>query len=442
MSVVILAIGLIVFLAHFFTAVFEKTKIPDVLLLMLIGMIGGPALGLVSPDDFGRFGPVLTTVALIIILFEGGTTLNVGTLGKAIGPTLTLTLLTFVVTASFFAVLCVGMLGFSELAGMTAGAIVGGTSSAVVVPMVRGLRMKDPGGTILILESALTDVLCIVMAFSFLEAFQEGDLTTSQIVLNILKSLGIAMLLGFLGSVAWQAILVWVRRFPNTLFTTFAFIFVLYGSAELLGFSGAITALSFGITMTNFENLGLKKLPVFRNRPLAELTSREKSFYSEMVFLLKTFFFLYLGLSIRFDNLLLVVFGCGAVAGIYFLRLLVTRLVTSRKTEWKDASLISIMVPKGLAAAVLAGLPAQMGMPEGESIQSLTYSVVFFSILTTAVFVPLIDKTALQHLYRRIFSTFADAPAPAPVTADTSLSEQPSPNPTEEHGILTVPRRD
>lgn len=426
MSVVILAIGLIVFLAHFFTALFEKTKIPDVLLLMLIGILGGPVLGIVTPDDFGRFGAVLTTIALIVILFEGGTTLNVKTLGQAIGPTLALTLLTFIASAGLVAGLCIVILQFSTLAALMAGAIVGGTSSAVVVPMVRGLKMKEPGSTVLILESALTDVLCIVLTFAFLQAFTEGNLTTGEVTVTILKSLCIAMVIGFIGSLVWQSVLRSVRQYPNTLFTTLAFIFVLYGASELMGYSGAITALSFGITMTNFENFKLNKIPFLRTESFARVTSREKSFYSEMVFLLKIFFFIYLGISIRFDNLGLFVFGLLAVGGIYFLRLVITRLITSRKTTWKDASMTSIMVPKGLAAAVLAGLPTQAGVPEGATIQSMTYAIVLISILLTAVMVPLIDRSGLQNVYRRIFGSFADETPAESAPASTLPVSQPT----------------
>ncbi len=430
MSVVILAIGLIIFLAHFFTALFEKTKIPDVLLLMIIGIIGGPILGIVTPDDFGRFGSVLTTIALIVILFEGGTTLNVKTLGQAIGPTLALSLLTFAATAALTTGLCLVILQFSTLSALMAGAIVAGTSSAVVVPMVRGLNLKEPGSTVLILESALTDVLCIVLTFAFIQAFTEGNLTTGEITITILKSLGIAMVLGFIGGLVWQVVLGWIRQFPNTLFTTLAFIFVLYGVSQLLGYSGAITALSFGITLTNFENFHLDKLPFLRAESFAKVTSREKSFYGEMVFLLKIFFFLYLGISFRFDNLGLSLFGVIIVGGIYVMRLGITRLITSRKTTWKDASMISIMVPKGLAAAVLAGLPLQAGVLEGATIQSMTYAIVLFSILLTAIMVPVIDRTGLRHVYRKLFGPFADDTLIEPDTASTQPVNSPHEPPT------------
>ena len=56
MSETILIFGLIFFLGHFFTLLFKKTWIPDVLLLMVLGIVMGSVLHLVSPVDFGKVG--------------------------------------------------------------------------------------------------------------------------------------------------------------------------------------------------------------------------------------------------------------------------------------------------------------------------------------------------------------------------------------------------
>ena len=73
LSNIILLVGILVFVAHFLSQLFRKTNIPDVLMLMLLGILVGPALGLVSPSDFGKVGSVLSTIALVVILFESGT---------------------------------------------------------------------------------------------------------------------------------------------------------------------------------------------------------------------------------------------------------------------------------------------------------------------------------------------------------------------------------
>ena len=73
MYTTILVIGLLVFFAHFLSLQFRKTNIPDVLLLMVVGIVIGPIWGVATSQDFGKIGSLIATIALVVILFEGGT---------------------------------------------------------------------------------------------------------------------------------------------------------------------------------------------------------------------------------------------------------------------------------------------------------------------------------------------------------------------------------
>lgn len=75
MPTTILVTGLMVFFAHFLSLQFRKTNILYVLVLMLLGILLGPVLGIVTPHDLGKVGPVIAAIALVI-----------GTLMIAIGP--------------------------------------------------------------------------------------------------------------------------------------------------------------------------------------------------------------------------------------------------------------------------------------------------------------------------------------------------------------------
>jgi NhaP-type Na+/H+ or K+/H+ antiporter len=403
MFITILTIGILVFVAHLFTALFERTRIPDVLLLMLLGIIAGPILHLVEPSDFGKAGLAITTIALIAILFEGGTALNIPVIARAAASMLSLTLVTFIVTVTIATIFFVFVFHATFLTGLIFGCIIGGTSSAVVVPMVRGLKLKEPAGTILVLESSLTDVLCIVLAYALLEATIRAEASVGKIIGTILSALFFAAVVGIIGGHLWLFILNRVRRFPNTIFTTFAFIFILYGFSEMLGYSGAITALSFGITLTNFQFLHFNRLPFLRSVQWQSLYETDRLFFSEIVFLLKVFFFLFLGISIRLDNLLLIFLGFLLVLAIYIARLIITRFVLTKTVDRFDASVVSVMVPKGLAAAVLATLPTQYGIQESAIIQDIVYIVIFISIFLTAVMIPLLDKV---NIYKSLFRAF------------------------------------
>ena len=61
MAITILAIGLFVFAAFLFKGVFNRTGIPDVLLLMVCGIVIGPLTGWVVPEAFGQAGSVLAS---------------------------------------------------------------------------------------------------------------------------------------------------------------------------------------------------------------------------------------------------------------------------------------------------------------------------------------------------------------------------------------------
>lgn len=407
MSEVILSIGIIFFLAHIAVSVFERTKIPDVLSLILLGLIIGPLLGVVKISDFGKVGSVFSAVALVVILFESGTTLNLKTLSDSIRSTMYISISTFILSVALVTVTVYFMLNLTPMSAVITGIILGGTSSAVVIPLVKALRMKGKSETILIIESAVTDVLCIVLVFSLIQAEINGSIETGKIIGSILSSLLFALVIGLIGSIAWLMVLNTVRRFPNTILSTFAFVFIVYGISEFLGFSGAIASLSFGIGLTNHERirafLGIK---ILEQRVFAVITETEKTFYKEIVFVIKTFFFLYLGISVKFGEVTTGITAILIVIFIYAARLLLTRFTVDKHVERRDASLISIMVPKGLAAAVLASIPLQQGMSGGQIIQDVVYLTVLTSIIATVMFVPLIENNKLEWFYGSIFSGF------------------------------------
>ncbi len=417
-------VGLVIFVAHFLVLVFQKTRIPDVLLLMLGGIVVGPVLHLVTPEHFGRVGPIVTTIALIVILFESGVNLELKTLVSALGQTLLITLLTWLFTAAVVTFIMDRFTPVGLPMAMMTGAILGGTSSAVVIPLIDGLKMTSRPRTVLFLESAITDVLCIVGAVGMLEAVEGQGVDARVIIVSILKSFGVALLIGVGAGFFWSLIMGQVRRFPNTIFTTVAYVFVIYGGTELLGYSGAIAALAFGIALSNLGGLHLRAGA--HSVELKTVGESDKLFFGETVFLLKTFFFIYLGLSLRFDSIIYVFIASAIVVPVYLGRFGIVRLVASRRFEKRDAALMTTMVPKGLAAAVLATLPVQHELPFAEWVPGTVYMVVLISICLTAILVILIEKTGLQRPYFAAFRSFAEPapPAPQPASATAAAGEE------------------
>ena len=137
------------------------------------------------------------------------------------------------------------------------------------------------------------------------------------------------------------------------------------------------------------------------------LSDTEKLFFSEAVFLLKTFFFVYIGISVQITNLWWMTIGLIITVAAFVLRIPVVRLSIPRSTPVKDVSTMAVMVPKGLAAAALASIPLQQGIAGGELIQSVVFAVVMFSIALTSVFIFLMHKTRLSRSYHLLFSGYA-----------------------------------
>jgi potassium/hydrogen antiporter len=394
-AVTVVSVGVLVFLAHVFAEIFSRKKIPDVLLLIVVGLIVGPLMNIISIDDFGMIGPVFTTITLVTILFEGGTELKFDALKNSLKGTSLLTNLNFFIT-----MIVVGLIGWLAfdlpvLVSLMLGSIVGGTSSAVVIPLVRQLEMGKNSRTVLILESAFSDVLCIVFALAFMEAIELGQLNIGLMIGNVFASFILATLIGLSGAFFWSMVLHKIRNINNSIFTTPAFVFIIFGISELLGYSGAISALAFGIGLANMDSLASPIIQSIIAKRTDTLNETERVLFSEIVFLLKTFFFVYIGISIRLDDLLPIFIGFIITLILFIVRVPIVRASMPNNEEHKfDLYYMSAIVPKGLAAAVLATIPLQRGIVGGEFIMNLTFSIVLFSIVFTSVLVPLVRNNA------------------------------------------------
>jgi len=408
-ALTILFLGVLIFLGNVFNRLFTLTRIPDLLFLIGIGLLIGPVLGFVSPASFGIVGPIFATVTLAIILFEGGLHLKVETIRSSFQGTTILTISSFIATMLFTT--CVLYYGgyLTFLPALMLGAIIGGTSSAVVIPMIEFLHLRKDSGAILALESAITDVLCIVILLTILDVYLLGTVNLGITAGKLIASLFMAVILGVLGGVFWSA---FYHRLGDikSIFLTPAFLFIIYGIVDKLGYSGAIAALAFGITLGNLDSFKISSFfPFLHDIPQVELNPTEKVFLSQLVQLLKTFFFIYIGLSIEFSNMSSFIIGGAIVLALFVIRIILVYFSVSRTIPVWDASVIAIMIPKGLAAAVLAAIPFYAGVTGGLFIETTTYAIILISIVVCSVLVILLERTPVRRIYGRIFSKFGRA---------------------------------
>jgi NhaP-type Na+/H+ or K+/H+ antiporter len=411
MSASILVVGILFFVAHAFALLFEKKAIPDVLLLMVIGILVGPALHLTSPADFGKWGGIMSSIALVLILFEGGMTLEIGSIRSTLRRALPLFLVTFLGSIAISVVVGVFVMALPILSAVTFGCILASISPAVVLPIAKGLGLSRETSDVLVIESSLTDVFSVILVFTLISDKGAGGIAFGRMLGSMLSALVFAAFIGLVGSFVWLRLLNFVRRFPNTMLSTFAFLFIIYGFSQFLGFSGAIAALAFGLGLANKPFGIVKRMGIKMKLPDAKISESEMTLFGEIIFIIRTFFFLYLGISIRFSGLATIGFALAITVGIYILRIAFTLVKPAVGAKRRDLEFISIMAPKGLATAVLAGLPIAAGMAGADLMREYAYDVVLFSILLTAALAFLIKRGILVGVLDRLF---AKIPASAP----------------------------
>lgn len=363
-----LAIGSIIFIGFFGNTIFNRFKVPDVLLLVALGMLIGPELlgtrfDLVTFSvlaDIDRFKDVFLSAALVIILFDGGLSLDIRKVAESMKFSVLLAVSNFILLALAVGASLHFIMGIDFLVALTLGSIVGGTTGAVVIPIARKMRIRERTKTMLIMESVLTDVLVIVATLTLISVIKLDEFSIWAIVRELSVKFLVGGAVGFAAGVAWLFVLERLKNQPLSYMITVAALFMVAALVELspISSSGAVAALAFGLAMGNRR---------FVKRRLTTLSLSTLSdehihyFHSEITFFVRTFFFVYLGLSFRFSTLT----AEHLVVGIFVVSLTAlsrkaTANAASRAGELSKAEEMAVfaMMPRGLAAAVLATLPA------------------------------------------------------------------------------------
>lgn len=401
--IVIILIGLFIFWGNFLSRIFEKRNIPDVLGLMFIGILIGPVLHWVDPESFGKFGSLFSNLVLIFILFESGTDLKISEVKSSFKDSALITTVGFIVTCITITISCMFIFNLSFLTSLFIGSALGGTSSAVVVGLVKKVDVKPKTATTLIMESAETDVFTLAIPLSILGLMLSGDLSPQTVIVQFVAALVFAIVIGVVGAFAWSYILNKIPRLKSTKFSTPAFLFILYGMTEYLNLSGALTALSFGIAVGNLQYIEPKILEKIIPNQNIVLPRKERIFFGEIVFLLRTFFFVFIGISIQINRVDWLMWGALITVFVYLTRIFVVKYVVSQDTPLLDKSVMSFMAPKGLGAAVIATLPIQGGHPDGLIIQSICFSVILFSTIYCVLGFFLAKTGITMPFYRLIY---------------------------------------
>ena len=377
--ILLLAASVVIIMGVLGEAFFKKTGIPDVLFLMVLGVIIGPVLGIIQPEAVLEIVPYFAAVALIIIMFDGGLNLHLGKVVKTAHFSIILVIVGFAVSVGIVGSFAHYGLGWEWIDSILLGSIVGGSSSIIVFGLVKKLHISEEAKSMLNFESALTDIFAVIVAFVLFEAVLSGEFSLDLLGVTIGKAVMVGLVLGFGVGIPWMFIISKLKNAQHSYMLTIGMLFMLFFLATSFGESGALTALVFGL-MLGKKNYFTRVLKIKFPEDLID-----DSLHNQVTFLVRAFFFVFVGLLASFAQIEYVIFGVIAAIAIYIGRIIITKTVLVRGFSKLDVKVTSVMIPRGLAAAVLATFPLSMGLPNADAYPQIIFFVVITTVIITTI---------------------------------------------------------
>jgi cell volume regulation protein A len=389
-------IGILLIIGFLADYLFRKTSFPDILILIALGYLVGPVFNIIDPSQIAPASQIIATLALVIILFNGGLDLEFSAVLSSAPRALILVVLGISASTAAIAAFAYYLLGWQLMESLLLGAIVSGTSPSIVMPLVS--RAKVPGNvsSVLNLESAFDGALVIVIALVVLQIMtgggtgHEASMAGQAIAIRFSVGAAIGVAAGFLW--LWVLTLIEGEVFDDIL--TLAVVFLAYFGVESIQGSGVIFALAFGLMLGN----GVQVARFLRIKRTVKIHEMMKKFHSQMSFLIKTFFFVYLGLMITFKEPNLIVIGVVISLVLLFVRYIIA-LITSigSRTLLTNCGFLTTMFPRGLSAAVVAEIVVATGIPGASNYPNIIMVVIVATVIISALGIPIFARKPLEE---------------------------------------------
>lgn len=389
-------VGLVILIGLAGELLFKKTGVPSVLFLIGLGVLFGPVLNLTDATHVIALAPYFGTLALLIILFDGGLNMHLAKVMREAPVSILFTMAVFAATMLMTAAFYVWVMQGTWLHGLLLGAILGGSTGAIVIPVVSKIEtIREPVKVMLSLESAFTDVFVVITALAIMNLLT-GAGRVGGMVSSLFHAFLDALLLAAVAGALWARLLAWLHGQALSYMLTLAAILVLYTIAEVIGANGAITILLFGLMLGNMEALvgrlagPIRKMIGYElDKASFELDTFLKRLNEELSFLVRTFFYVLLGLILDFSAVTWTVAGAGIVLFLIGLgvRWAIVEGFGYARSEWTETErrMITSMLPRGLAAAVMAFLPAGAGIPGTDLFPLYALTVIVLSVVYMTV---------------------------------------------------------
>ncbi|HEY1800143.1 MAG TPA: cation:proton antiporter [Terriglobales bacterium] len=348
-------IGGLLILAFVANRIFRLTRIPDIVVLMALGVLLGPAMHLVDAERFSKATNLLGTIAIILVLFEGGLELDLRETLRHFRGSLLLAIVAYVLSTGLVALIVCKGLGLSLTAGLLVGAALGCTSSTVVLPVLQQMQTEEPVRITLMLEASWGDVLAVLTVGLLISMQTHSGSIAGGVLRGVFTQVVVATLFSVVVGILWSRLLrvLSEQRFWQVL--TFSIVLILYAGMESLGANGLIAVLMFGLTLANFPGIDPD---VVGGLGLGSQSHQSLlTFHSELAFLVRTFFFVLIGLiadigMFRHHPLLMA----GTLGALFLARWISIQM---SRWAWHDIGaagrdVILWMLPRGLITVVLA----------------------------------------------------------------------------------------
>ena len=369
-----------------------KIKQPAILPLILIGLAIGPLSTFFTEDgsklidgDAIFTGDLLfsfVSIAVGVILFEGGFTLNIKEIRSLAGTVRNLLIIGSLVTFVGGGLAAHYIMNLSWQMSFLFGALIIVSGPTVVIPILRNVRPNSNVNTVLKWEGILIDpfgALVAVLMYEFILSSKHGKEYPMEVFQDFFITISAGVVAGGLGAFFLYS-LIRNKALPEYLRNVFTLALVIFTFAfsELIhAEAGLMAATVMGIVLANVKLEELKKILSFKE--------------DISVILISVLFIL---LSSRIDFIQIEKLGLSSII-LFLIVIFVIRpvgvILSSWKSNlnWKEIAFISWIGPKGIVAAAVASLFSLDLLNEGSYVDpkeaELLLPLVFSVIVGTVV---------------------------------------------------------
>lgn len=353
-----------------------RMRLPSILVLLLVGLAAGPGMNLLPVDAMlGDLLTPLVSLAVAVILFEGGLTLDLRELrqiGRAVGQ---LVILGVLATWAMAAVAAHYVAGLDWGVALLLGAILTVTGPTVVGPLLRHVRPQGNVGPIANWEGIVADVLGATLAVLVYHALEAGhtfsDGAFGDTALGLAATLGAGLITGSIGAVLLIGAL---RRhwIPDNLQAPGALAAAL-GVYALSNHwqheSGLLAVTLIGFALRNQRRVPVGHIVAFKENLRTLLISA-----------------LFIVLAAKVQPADLRALGLADVAFVVLLILVVRPVAVFVGTMGtglpaRERVFLAFLAPRGVVAAAISALfGAQLGLPGAERLAPLTFLVIITTV--------------------------------------------------------------